>query len=88
MLPPCPLERGQGSESAQAARVRLNRRRAIGTHTAMISTHQPIMAGTGCWSCHEPLDDVPWHTWRTAATNETAEMGKTKLKSQNYREAV
>jgi len=27
-------------------------------------------------------------TRRTAATNETAEMGKTKLKSQNYREAV
>ena len=48
---------------------RPNRCRAKGTHTTMISAHQPIMAATGWSSCHEPAMIVPGLTWRTAATS-------------------
>ena len=40
----------------QAVVMLRNRRRANGTQTAVIRTHQPIIAGTGWSSCQEPLE--------------------------------
>jgi hypothetical protein len=44
------------TEQAQAVVILRNRRRASGTHTAVISRHQATMAGTGWSSCQEPLE--------------------------------